>query len=278
MSAEDYYLLQGPPGTGKTSRMIRSMAQYLYDHTAEHIVMLAFTNRAVDEICDALKKAGLPFVRLGSKDASANKESVLIEQIQGKSLDEAFAFLSGTRILVSTISSMLKTPELLSMKETAGTRIKTAIIDEASQVVEPQIIGLMARFERTILVGDEKQLPAVVTQSEQGLSTSADDLNALGIKDLRVSLFERLLRRAAEQGWMRAFGIIARQGRMHEAIQDFPSTRFYGGKLRPLNAWQSEPALIEELHCSESLVIPALHVTFIGTRPEPRTKVHAQRS
>jgi DNA replication ATP-dependent helicase Dna2 len=282
-SARDYYLLQGPPGTGKTSRMIRSIAQYLYERTDEHMVLLAFTNRAVDEICDAMKAARLPFLRLGSKDSSAHKDAVLIEQIQGKSIEAAYHLVRESRIIVSTISSFLKTAEVPAMKQAAGVPIQTVVIDEASQVVEPQIVGIMARFERTILVGDEKQLPAVVTQPERGLTTSAEDLNALGIADLRVSLFERLLRRAAEQGWERASGIISRQGRMHSAIQEFPNTRFYAGRLQTLNAWQTSDDELSELRLADErvnglvsgLVIPPSRLTFLATAPEARTKTHA---
>jgi DNA replication ATP-dependent helicase Dna2 len=278
MSARDYYILQGPPGTGKTSRMIRSMAQFLHEHTEEHIILLAFTNRAVDELCDALKRAALPFVRLGSKDATAHKESVLIEQLQGRSPAECFTFLKHSRIIVSTISSLLKTQELLAMKDTSGKSISTAIIDEASQVVEPQIVGLMARFKRTILVGDEKQLPAVVVQPERGLKVTAEDLNALGIQDLRVSLFERLLTRCQQQAWSRAFGIISFQGRMHEQVQEFSNERFYAGKLKTLHNWQRTTTPVEALHCLNGLVVPALRVVFIATAPENRSKVHTQES
>jgi DNA replication ATP-dependent helicase Dna2 len=285
-SARDYYLLQGPPGTGKTSRMIRSIALFLHERTAEHIVLLAFTNRAVDEICDAMKAARLPFVRLGSKDSSAHKDAVLIEQVRDKSLEDAYSLMRGARIIISTISSFLKTPEVPAMKQAAGVPIQTVVIDEASQVVEPQIVGIMARFERAILVGDEKQLPAVVTQPERGLTTSAEDLNELGISDLRVSLFERLLRRAAEQGklnpaWLRAFGIISRQGRMHSALQEFPNTRFYGGKLQTLNAWQTSTEAVSELRLQDNrkeLVLPPSRTVFIATRPEARTKTHVQEA
>ncbi|WP_040574689.1 AAA domain-containing protein [Pontibacter sp. BAB1700] len=64
LSAKDYFLLQGPPGTGKTSYMLRNMVQSLYDSTGENIMVMAFTNSAVEEICRHLDKAGLPHIRL----------------------------------------------------------------------------------------------------------------------------------------------------------------------------------------------------------------------
>ncbi len=283
MSARDYFLLQGPPGTGKTSRMIRSMAQHLFANTDEHFILLAFTNRAVDEICAALKsiREDFPFIRLGGKESSVHQDRILFEQIQGKSVSEVYELLRDTRVIVSTISSLLKTPELLAFK-----RFQTAIVDEASQVVEPQLIGLLTRFGRFILVGDEKQLPAVVTQQEAGLNVTLDDLNALGIKDLRVSLFERLISRCKQQGWTNAFGIIARQGRMHRTIQEFPNRRFYGGQLQTLSAWQEEAISPDEvLHFALGTTtnpnnnIPKnSRLLFFPSRREDHTKVHNQEA
>jgi DNA replication ATP-dependent helicase Dna2 len=237
LAAREYFLLQGPPGTGKTSRMIRSLAQYCFEHTDEHLLLLAFTNRAADEICAALLQSGRngDFIRLGGKDSSVHQEHILFEQSVGKSVHDIATMLTNTRLIVSTISTLLKTPEILAVK-----RFARVIVDEASQVLEPQIIGLLAQCERVVLVGDEKQLPAVVVQPESGVFVSNAELNAVGIKDLRVSLFERLITRCKAQGWSHAYGMISRQGRMHSAIAAFPNVRFYGGALQPLAAWQTD--------------------------------------
>jgi DNA replication ATP-dependent helicase Dna2 len=302
MSAKDYFLLQGPPGTGKTSRMLKSMARYLFENTDEHVLLLAFTNRAVDEICEALKTAQkdiaqneqaqkidaqkntttLDFIRLGAKESTTHTERVLYALMEGKSIEEIRALLGNTRIIVSTISSLLKTPELLAIK-----RFGTVIIDEASQVVEPQLCGLLTKFPRCILIGDEKQLPAVVVQPERGTFTSDAELNEAGFYDLRVSLFERLLTRCKAQGWERAYGIISRQGRMHVDLMRFPNETFYNGVLTPLAGWQGENLLPQEKveHTIKPLLsqeiltnITQKRLIFWSSEPEQQTKVHEQEA
>ncbi len=45
--------------------------------------------------------------------------------------------------------------------------IDTVIIDEASQLTDYSIAGILCNFRKFIMIGDQNQLPAVITQ-EQG--------------------------------------------------------------------------------------------------------------
>ena len=67
-AAKDYFLLIGPPGTGKTSRALRSMVETFYREGKE-ILLLSYTNRAVDEICKMLTAITpeVDFIRIGSE-------------------------------------------------------------------------------------------------------------------------------------------------------------------------------------------------------------------
>ncbi len=89
LATEDYFLLWGPPGTGKTSVMLKSLVKQLYENTNENILLLAYTNRAVDEICEAVISIGNAyidhFLRLGSRLSTDKKfQNNLLDQVVNK--------------------------------------------------------------------------------------------------------------------------------------------------------------------------------------------------
>ena len=247
-AARDYFLLWGPPGTGKTSVVIRELVRHLYENTSENILLLAYTNRAVDEICDALTAMGPEYhsryLRLGSRFNTENKfQDRLLEQyIKGaKTRVEIVDLLTGCRIYISTVSSIMGKSELFLLKE-----FDTVIIDEASQILEPMLAGLLARFKRFILVGDHKQLPAVVTQSIPDAAISDPGLQALGFKNTCTSLFERLYLHIRQMNWHHAYGILGHQGRMHKDLMEFPNQYFYESKLHVIQ--NSERQQVKKLY------------------------------
>ncbi len=236
ISVHDYFLLWGPPGTGKTSIMLKNLVQHLHEKTTENILLLAYTNRAVDEICDAVLSISPDFkdkfLRLGSRLATDPKyiDNLLDQKIKGTtSRQQILDLLSQNRIYISTVSSIINRVDLLQLKN-----FDTVIIDEASQILEPMLTGLLPKFRRFILIGDHKQLPAVVVQDKSDSRITDQTLNELGISDTRMSLFERLYARVIHNGWTNAYGILSQQGRMHEKLMEFPNQHFYEGKLRLL--------------------------------------------
>lgn len=90
------------------------------------------------------------------------------------------------------------------------------VIDEAAQATEPATLIPLRWLKpggTIVLVGDPKQLaPTVLCRGGHA-------------KRLALSLFERLQRRGA------AVHLLSVQYRMHPSIREFPSERFYGGRL-----------------------------------------------
>ncbi|MBM6993086.1 MAG: AAA family ATPase, partial [Prevotella sp.] len=210
--AKDYFLLVGPPGTGKTSRALRFMVEEQLSSPEASILLLSYTNRAVDEICGMLVEAGIDFIRLGNELSCAKSyEPYLISHAIGErpKLQKMKQRLMNARVVVATTSMLQSRPFLFSLKH-----FSLAIVDESSQILEPSIIGLLAshhdceggneptgcNIDKFILIGDYKQLPAVVQQSESDAAITAPDLRAIGLTDCRNSLFERLIRQEQTSG------------------------------------------------------------------------------
>ncbi len=246
LDAREYFLLLGPPGTGKTQFMLHHYAKHLLEHTDQNLLLLAYTNRAVDEICESIAPfARDRFVRLGSDGSSGGAWGDVLWKNRVEELGsraKVKEYLDSRRIVVSTVSSLNGHLDLLKLKH-----FDRVVLDEASQVLEPQLVGLLGRFERFLLIGDHKQLPAVVLQEKSDTELDDPDLVALGLRDRRNSLFERLYRLAEQNGWSWAYDMLSVQGRMHRDIAAYPGMRFYAGNLKTLPEsvdtlqWQSAP-------------------------------------
>jgi DNA replication ATP-dependent helicase Dna2 len=236
ITSKDYFLLWGPPGTGKTSVMLKYLVGHFLNNTDENILLLAYTNRAVDEICEAIESLGEhvknDYVRIGSRYSTAPRyhEQLLDFKISTASnRKELTGIIQKHRVYVATVASMSGKQELLGLK-----KFNRVIIDEASQILEPMLAGLLTHFDHFTLIGDHKQLPAVVTQPQDESATSHENLHKIGLHNCRNSFFERLYKRCNTEGWLWAFDVLSHQGRMHQDIMAFPSSFFYERKLQIL--------------------------------------------
>lgn len=238
LAAQDYFLLVGPPGTGKTSRALRRMVEKFHAVPGMQILLLAYTNRAVDEICKSLCaiRPEVHFMRIGNELSCEESyqrflmENVLASCRQRSDIEQE---LASCRIMVGTTTAVANKPDLFRLKS-----FHVAIIDEATQILEPQLLGLLTMRDaqghnaigKFILIGDHKQLPAIALQGREDSRVADPALNAAGLYNWQDSLFERLYRRHQEDG-SRATDFLNRQGRMHPEVASYANLSFYGGKL-----------------------------------------------
>ncbi|CAF0846345.1 unnamed protein product [Adineta steineri] len=225
-------LIQGPPGTGKTETsawIIHLWLKSFFQEGQSPILICAETHQAVDNLTRRLLKHHYRLVRYGEPRTVAPDlhEYTMPRQIESlrrekqksnpnsssKSLfgppkpKEILEILSQCQILCMTCSgvgileSSMKFPFIL--------------IDEASQITEPNILIPLVRItDQIVLVGDQKQLPPIIKMAE------AKQL-------LERSFFERLLENLNINSIM-----LDTQYRMHPSLIDFPSKIFYNGLLK----------------------------------------------
>jgi ATP-dependent RNA/DNA helicase IGHMBP2 len=117
--------------------------------------------------------------------------------------------LERAQVVLATLTS-LDAPPL------AGRRFPLAVVDEATQAVEPALYLALLRADRAVLAGDHLQLPPTIL-------SAAAQAGGLG-----VSLFERLIALHGDAAKV----TLAEQHRMNARIMAFPSEALYGGALR----------------------------------------------
>jgi DNA replication ATP-dependent helicase Dna2 len=266
LQSNDYFLVQGPPGTGKTSSLIKSIVETLYYQTDENLLLTAYTNRAVDELCHMLNGAHIPFIRLGSKDSTHFQEQTVYSIVDEYGIEGLRNSIHHNRVYVSTVSSLQTNSEIFDLKT-----FSTVIIDEAAQLLEPQVLGIISKVKRFIMIGDEKQLPAIVQQDARGALLNNPLLESIECTDLRLSLFERLLILCKKNEWNHAFDMLHYQGRMHHDINSYISKEFYDNALRIMNSNQ----LIQH---DESILTTYNRIHWIASDTESIPKIHRREA
>lgn len=234
--AQELFLIIGPPGTGKTSYgLLNTLKEELVSAGDGSVLLLSYTNRAVDEICAKLMASGIDFIRIGGRFACDDscRPYLLEGKIDGcTKIGQLKAMITQARVFVGTTTAFNANISLFKLKQ-----FSLAIIDEASQILEPHLTGLLGAtaddgscaIRKMVLIGDHKQLPAVVQQNEEEAAVSEPALNDIHLTNCRLSLFERLLRQYRDHPDVTY--MLTRQGRMHHEIAAFPNQAFYQGKL-----------------------------------------------
>lgn len=166
---EDYCLILGMPGTGKTT-VISSIIDCMIK-SGKSVLISSHTHSAVDNICEKLiktaerKKEELPLLRVGnpSKVSTAVRPFSLHDAKFRKNIDSKEAFEELVKTTKIVAATCLGISDVIFGTEK---RYDYCIIDEASQVSLPIVLGPLSFCDRFILVGDHYQLPPLVRHPE----------------------------------------------------------------------------------------------------------------
>lgn len=243
ISAKDYYLIQGPPGTGKTSCLLLQYIQYIIADTEKNLIIISYTNRAIDEVCNHLLHENIPYLRLGSN----GKQNIH----SGKGLTEESIY-GKNRIFVSTLHTFLAVAPELLQKIT----IDEMIVDEASQIQEHHIIGLMSSIPKTILIGDQNQLPPVIQQQT---------------KRHNESILEILIKNSKKLIFPTCNSMLTNHYRMHNDITKL-IVDYYRNKLIPGSKRQLESGPWLQFKNSQLTAILSSRTVWVDTKPSYQSK------
>lgn len=205
------YLIQGPPGTGKTLLLAR-LVQLLAED-GERVLITAFTHRAIN---NALNKLAELDRRLDSTPVSFCKigREARADDLDGVENYETFELSPLTELSGSYIIGA--TPFATRTQRLSGVEFDTVIFDEASQITLPLAVMGMLAAKRFIFIGDQKQLPPVLTTRQSGGA-------------FRDSVFGVLVDRGFDT-------MLDETYRMNAELTAWPSTQFYDGALRSSGA------------------------------------------
>lgn len=232
--ATEIGLVHGPPGTGKTHTLVAVLKALR--EVGERPWALAESNAAVDHLALRAKEAGLDVVRLGVSarigsevqpltlewrilnGARAEVIRSLMRQASRTTGPEGWELRDAIRAEWAVAKrEILDSCDVIAMTlGTLATRGKnlaaprTAVVDEASQVMEPALWPLVGRVKRLLLFGDPLQLGPVVKSRDPLLERS-------------------LLARLVEAGFK--FPMLEEQYRMNDELLTLSATT-YAGRLR----------------------------------------------
>lgn len=235
-------LIQGPPGTGK-SYVGAILAKILTANTRKPIVVVCFTNHALDTFLENLLDYTSKIVRVGGRSRSSKLEPFNLSAIKQylkdtskrngcvykvmKSLEESLRLsgsakdkqrisewndfenlniLSKAKIIGFTTTGAAKNHRLLRLLDP-----EILMIEEAGQVLETHILAsLTPNVKQLILIGDHQQLKPTVANYELSRDYNLD-----------LSLFERLIRNGFD------FAQLQEQHRMRPEISNVIRSEFY---------------------------------------------------
>ena len=210
LMCSDYTIIRGMPGSGKTTVIVAVIRLLLL--CGHRVLLTSFTNAAVDNVLLRLQKINpsLKMVRLGVKSRVHPSLHCYLSGANGVEYSKVAYQFDSADVVAGTVFNV-NHPLFCGMKRA----FNFCVVDEASQILLPLAIGPILAAQRFVLVGDEHQLPPLV--SNQKAKTGG----------LSESLFQMIASRNSE-----AVFSLHEQYRMNNDIMQLSNTLSYDGQMR----------------------------------------------
>ncbi|KAK8895551.1 hypothetical protein M9Y10_024020 [Tritrichomonas musculus] len=159
ISAKDYMLLLGMPGTGKTTALVSLIKRMVDD--GNRVLVASFTHTAVDNICLKMNEERVNYIRFARSESLHHDvvDHSIDKIVADSTADEIRTKLDSCQVFATTCLGC--SHPLLDMQSQAGRPFDICVVDEASQISLPTVLGPISRSRRFILVGDHYQLPPI---------------------------------------------------------------------------------------------------------------------
>lgn len=159
----DYALILGMPGTGKTSTIAFTVRILLY--LGFSVLVTSYTHSAVDNLLLKLLKHNIPMLRVGN--STQVHPSLAEYTLDQQTKDGRIASVSGMES--SIMHAQLVGCTCLSVNTNVvfmKRRFDFCIVDEATQISQPAVLGALRCADSFVLVGDHHQLPPLVANPQ----------------------------------------------------------------------------------------------------------------
>lgn len=264
LNENNIFFIQGPPGTGKTTVIRELIAQTINFDTHSKVLIVSQANVAVDNVIKGLVRDDMPFtkddiIRCGRsgkisseisdmsyekkyedylsrirKLANDSKDTVIrelskkwlnkIETNYGYNPDIGELIIRNHKIIGATCVGL--TQKHIGIDKLV---FDLVIIDEAGKALAPEIVIPMLQAKKAVIIGDHKQLPAVINPAlydEEKIELDERQYCKKEIFD--VSYFQKLFESCPDENK----SSLDTQYRMPAVIGTMISKLFYNGKLR----------------------------------------------
>ena len=196
-----FHLIQGPPGTGKTFALAHLVRLMVED--GQRVLVTALTHRAINNALNKihLVDASLPVCKVGLTTRSTDLNVDNFENFA----QSGFGDFSGGYAVGAT-------PFATRSEQLGHIEFDVVVFDEASQITLPLAIMGMLAGAKYIFIGDEQQLPPVVTSgtSEIGSTSIFGFLSPRGNQSMLTTTY-----------------------RLNDTLAAWPSRNFYGDMIQP---------------------------------------------